>query len=608
MYVCESASTAYNARLQVPERSTFYSSEALEVAPGMIEGFSRYIGRLAALHDFRVTDLICHSSFDPLFPVGVSLRDRRRGFLAYCHLLDGTHAYTPRWMSVIQAITCQTNLGSTSLLPYANICDGSWMRRTRLWCPFCLKSCAYEPLLWSIRAVVACPVHGVRLVDRCHHCARTNLPLAAYYAPGECVWCRGSLTGSGYGFDELRATEYELWVANEARDLIIRMKHLEAPLPRSCFMRALSRLLSTMGESTQTALAGALGCTRRSMALWASGHALPRVQTLFGICFHIRISVWTLLAESDLPRQSQFFSERTSCERSISGNNPAAASPTDVAPNAGSDLSVGSAMHRTRATHEDRLRLESIMRAAIDAGVVDSPRKIAKAAGYTSPDRLLAQISSTATLMRTALYRQREARLNEMEQALQQGIVAMPPPTLRQVASSLAITSSTTLIRSLPQLCEQLVVKRRSWVSAQREHAADVLLAALDQDKLLSFTQLCKTQGLSASHVTASFPGIKAEYQAKHRAQLQTERRMAEMRFQSETAVAVGAVLGRGRYPSVGRVTGENSSLKSRGWHHMVKAIDSAIKAMDRRPNLEFGSDASANCRGTAAQSVDVAK
>jgi transcriptional regulator with XRE-family HTH domain len=599
--VCENASTAHNGQLQIPERCTFYPLVPLEVAPGLIEGFSRYIGRLAATHDVRVTDLICHSSFDPLFAFGLDLRDRRRRFLAYCHLLDGTHAYTQRWVSIMQDVTCQANLASTSLSPYTDICDGSWLRRTRLWCPLCLKSFAYEPLLWSIRVVTACPIHRVRLAARCPRCRRTNLPLAAYYAPGECVWCRGSLAGTCAASDEMSATEYELWVADEARNLIIRMKQLEAPLPSSSLMRALSRLVATQGKSTKTALASALGCTRRSLALWTGGKALPRVQTLFSICFHVRIPVWELLStETDSAAQSRDVREP------IILTNPAEEASTALEADPTLDRPAESAMRRTRATDEDRYRLECMLRAALEAGVVDSPRKIAKAAGYTSPDRLLAQISPIATEMRILLQLRREVSLKAMEEALQKASVTLPPPTLRQVALSLGVKSSMTLKRNVPHLCKQVVVKRRRWLSAQREHAADVLLGALGQDKLLSFKQLCKTQALSAAHVTAMFPEVKAEYQARYRAQVQGERQEAEERFQSQATVAVRAVLKRGGYPSVGKVTAENTLLKSRGWHHMSKAIDTTIKAIDGSRHLEIGNGAQANCRDTAAQFTDI--
>jgi DNA-binding XRE family transcriptional regulator len=605
--VCEYTSTAYNYQPQIPERSRFNPLVPLEVAPGLIEAFSRYIGRLAAAHDVRVADLICHSLFDPLFPVGLHLRDRRRRFLANCHLLDGTHAYTPRWVSVMQDATCQRNLELTSLLPYADICDISWLRRTRIWCPLCLKSCAYEPLLWSIRVVTACPIHRVRLAARCPHCGRTNLPLAAYYAPGECAWCRGSLAGPGGVSDEMSAAEYELWVADEARNLIIRMKQLKAPLQSSCFKRALSHVVATMGASSQTALAAALGCTRRSLGLWVSGRALPRVQTLFSICFHVRIPVWKLLlAETDLADDGQDSRGRTVCEfpRLVMVNDPAVPVRTGVPLDPSADRSSASVMRRPRATHEDRQRLESILRTAIDAGVVDSPRRIAKAAGYTSPDRLLGQISRTATEMRMLLQRQREASLKAMEEALQSAIVTIPPPTLHQVALSLGAKSSRTLKRNVPRLCKQVVVKRRRWLSAQREHAADVLLAALRQGKLLSFKQFCKTQGLSSSHVTASFPEIKTKYQDEYRAQVQAERRETEVRFQSQTDVAVRSVLKRGRYPSVGRVTAENPSLKSRGWHHMRRAIDVTIKVIDDSLDREVGAEA--NSRESSVQSAAI--
>jgi hypothetical protein len=109
----------------LPARSLFHALSPRGLSTAFVEGLTRYVSRLASAHDVTVSDFICHEVFDSLFPTAAIPRDRRRSFVARCHLLDGSQAYTERWVNVLEAATCQTELRSTTLLPYVEICEGS---------------------------------------------------------------------------------------------------------------------------------------------------------------------------------------------------------------------------------------------------------------------------------------------------------------------------------------------------------------------------------------------------------------------------------------------------------------------------------------------------
>src|SRR5258707_12323401 len=105
----------------LPARSLFHALSPCGLNTAFVEGLTRYISRLVSAHDVTVLDFICHEVFDSLFPRTAMARDRRRSFLASCYHLDGSEAYTERWVSVLEAATCQTELRSTTLLPYVGI-------------------------------------------------------------------------------------------------------------------------------------------------------------------------------------------------------------------------------------------------------------------------------------------------------------------------------------------------------------------------------------------------------------------------------------------------------------------------------------------------------
>lgn len=63
----------------------------------------------------------------------------------------------------------------------------------RRMCPLCMKEAAFHRAIWDLSIVTVCPVHGIRLIDRCPTCGRmlswTSAPLS--YCP-----CGADLTST----------------------------------------------------------------------------------------------------------------------------------------------------------------------------------------------------------------------------------------------------------------------------------------------------------------------------------------------------------------------------------------------------------------------------
>ena len=202
-----------------------------------------------------------------------------------------------------------------SLLACMGMTEGSWLRRNRAWCPVCLRSWAesqpvrlYSPLLWSIRLVTICPVHLVPLVQLCPACKRASKPLAGITAPGYCGICGAPLWSEDAPQQSLDfqaiVDDYQKWCAEEMSKIVAAIPSFTVPTNRDSLAHVLSERFSNRLYGG-TDLAAEAHCSRRSIALWSRGQALPRVETLFRFAFNLHAAPIELLREvSANPDQS----------------------------------------------------------------------------------------------------------------------------------------------------------------------------------------------------------------------------------------------------------------------------------------------------------------
>jgi TniQ len=184
-----------NQCLSIPPRSLLYSISPIAKGSYLVESLSGYLNRVAIKHAVSVSDLI---EMD-VFPIEVAAdedkRVRRRLFHASCYLMDGSESYSRPWVDALESATMQQGLEAMTLLPYSGLCEGSWLRCKRAWCPQCLEawreagSQIYEPLLWSSKFAYRCPEHRAMLESKCCYCDRSWPPLGGWSHPGHCAWC-----------------------------------------------------------------------------------------------------------------------------------------------------------------------------------------------------------------------------------------------------------------------------------------------------------------------------------------------------------------------------------------------------------------------------------
>lgn len=288
-------------------RSIFYPLEVIAQGTPLVESVTGYLRRLAAVHGVPVIDLICHPHFEELFPASADRRTRRHLFLPAAYQLDGSELFGQRWVERIEAGTTQADLHCSTLWPFVDVTYSSWLRRRRAWCPHCLSkwhSAAqdlYDPLLWSIRIVSVCPIDLTPIAEICPHCTMSAPLFAGAPFPGFCGRCGGKLwvlrnplNRLGWGDED----KYAIWCASEMLSIIGVLGEFRSPLMRTTLANLLFAKVASIGSRTLKEKIAAAGCSKRSTYLWARGAAVPRVETLFQICFHLDLRPVDLLREA----------------------------------------------------------------------------------------------------------------------------------------------------------------------------------------------------------------------------------------------------------------------------------------------------------------------
>jgi hypothetical protein len=150
-------------------------------------------------------------------------------------MVNGAGECAQSWAAAIYDLTGRLDIHKLTLLPFAEFVrfgGGAHLHECRMWCARCLAddvACGklpYERLLWSIKPVVVCPLHGTYLRTTCPFCRRSQVTeLARDCLPGHCAFC-GSFLGEEDGASaterelEPEPSEYELWVARDFGSLL----------------------------------------------------------------------------------------------------------------------------------------------------------------------------------------------------------------------------------------------------------------------------------------------------------------------------------------------------------------------------------------------------
>lgn len=298
-------------RPDMPSRSRLYHLLPLGLGTPFVESLSSYLARLAQAHSVSVSKLLAQEVlplFDPLKPLAPAMIN---SWFKNIYTINGLARHATNFVQALQQLTHHHNLRCLTMLSWTNVISTkNLLRRTRAWCPACYQSwldagqIIYEPLLFALKPMSACPIHHLPLTTHCPDpdCRRTLPLLAARYQPGYCSGCKRWLGQASPGNQTLSQDElaWQTWVSRSLGQLLAATPSFSVLPPKERIASALSTHLEQLTAGNLAALARIIPFPQTTLHCWRDGSRLPQVTSLLQLSYFLGIAPLALLTQDPL--------------------------------------------------------------------------------------------------------------------------------------------------------------------------------------------------------------------------------------------------------------------------------------------------------------------
>jgi hypothetical protein len=294
----------------IPPRSRLYQLKPIGVGTSDVESLTSYVARLAQAHCVSIRRLYLEEIF-PLTKRGDVCPGQNQVLhiiRKHSDILNGTKLNAATWVQAIGILTNRADLHCLTMLAWAKVLSQrELLRPVRAWCPLCYEEwqlagqVIYDPLIWALDVIKACPHHCQRLETCCPHCHKQPFLLESQSRPGYCPKCGKWLGVSSQVkvSDSKALTEDELkwqiWVIQNVGELIAAVPRLSSYPSRERISKAISIYATQLTEGNITAFARLVGKKIATLHPWHTGKSIPQLIALLQICFCIRTSLLNFL-------------------------------------------------------------------------------------------------------------------------------------------------------------------------------------------------------------------------------------------------------------------------------------------------------------------------
>ncbi|WP_432264763.1 TniQ family protein [Candidatus Methylomirabilis limnetica] len=572
----------------VPPRSSLYCLEPIGIGTPFVESLTGYIARLACAHAVSVADLVKLKLIGdmakslPLSPQGGTPHwTSRHGFNPMGYTLNCMTDTSGKWIEALEAATLRRDLSALTLLPFAGGVTAPFLvRKVRAWCPRCYQerreanSDVYDSLLWALRVVTVCPRHQQQLVTTCPHCDREQHPLAAYSYPGSCSRCRRWLglqqdTSGADGATRQEVVEYQFWVANTLGEFLATALRLPSRLPRPNIRQNLWSYVNHLTGGNMTAFADLVQSPRIRICSWLAGQRIPRLDSLLRVCYHLGISLVTLVTgdpwDPDVsgplkesarfrPNRGRVWPHRPNEVRRVlkaalhEEPTPSVAaiahrmgySGTGRLYQVDQDLCRRITANHRRARYSPgrkrpgagRICDEATIKQSLEQSLAQAQptalHRLAQRLGYANAVVLRSKYPDLCRAISAKRIALRKTRLNAVELALQAALEEDPPPSLREMTRRLGPSWLQSLRQHFPVLCDALENRRKQYRDSRGAELQKAFMALLSEDPPPSVVKACQRVGVSQGTFSSKFPDLRSAVAAryvKHRAEAKQKRK-----------------------------------------------------------------------------------
>ena len=604
-------------------RSRLYSPAPEGMGTAFVESLSGYVVRLAETHAVSTGDLVHrelsrHVSSPLIFP------NSSQG-------INGLEKGAARWVEAVEAATLRSDLRYLTLLPFKTLFPSPLLlRKIRAWCPECYADMAgtgtvYEPLLWCLKLVEACPRHRRLLATTCSCCQQPLRPLYAAARTGRCSRCAMQLEcnadGTADGTSNPVPTKYQLWVADAMGQLLAHARVVRPKTLPDRVRGVLAAYTEAFAEDNRAAVAKAVQCDRNVFYAWFKGDARPRVDSLLRAWYQLKLPVSLIFSQDGAllgeekgqttvkiaralkvpPRRTREQIQRALREV-LNGQPPP--SLTEVARRLGYTKSTRLrdadpvvcaqiATNYRRSGHwnwwrkrgakpicelsQVKIVLEDHLRAE---GRIPPLHRIAVSLGYASDGSIWEKFPELCRALSAKSARQKAERVAAIKPALERALQENPPPTIREVCQRIGLSASRVRRVHAPALCEKLMARHREFAQARRAELLDTLKGILNEAPPPPPKEVYTRLGMTVSIATYNFPELRRAIIVRYRQYRHQQAWARQEAGQQEIRAIVRSLHEQAVYPSVGRV---RSLLKCESlvkWAVLGKAVKDARKEL----------------------------
>ena len=451
------------------------------VGTPLLESLSGYLARVCEARSVSVVDAL-NVFVRPLVPSKL-LRSRSH-LPRYLHAniasdFDGMTWRAHAAVQALEVLTGNTDLTVHTCLSWRRLftprSSGAIRDRGKRWCALCLDaweregSEPWEPLLFRLGPVERCPIHGIRLSERCASCHRRQPMIVQRVPLSYCHHCgvrlhigdpsreRGRFDTDGHGDGG-----WEWWVSVVLGQMLSVHANSRQLADPNGFASLIDVAVDGFGMN---ALATAMGFKRNVLRQWRRFIKRPWLRTFVRTCLRLGVHP----ADVAFPRRE---GKRTfSWSPWPHGDEPwlmARVRPDRSLP------------HVRRA----RIVREAVaLDAAIAGGAYDSIADIERIVGVTY-DRLIRNFPDQMVKIRAALAANRDERLRRYRRGLQAAIDGQNIVPLPTMSRALGV-GLYALRGACPDLCARLVEanaeRRRAERNRHRAHLMEVRVERMDR-------------------------------------------------------------------------------------------------------------------------------
>lgn len=575
--VCEAITLSLPA---LPPRSRLYSLEPVGLGTAGVESLVSYVTRLAGEHGAS-NAVLFGWEIAPLMRRSL-IRGKAQGtgkssllaviFRGKAHPVNGTGVTAEDWLRVIEALTLREDLCNLTLLPWKGaLSHKGQIRPERAWCPACYEErrvrgkIIYEPLLWSLEPVTACPRHRRRLRTACQHCGRLLHPLESYHRPGFCSACGGWLgvsPGESLSEDEALAgaeLEWQSWVSAVLGEMLAAAPYLPCEPSREAISASTMACLRRMTPGgSGLAFCRTLGVSEDAIGNWRRGESRADFHTLLQVCSKVGVTPLKFLTGTlDIPEEDK--SRRTEGRRA--------------------GTLAGTRRWRSIQTEEVEKALEASLKEDPPPSMIGIARRLkrpASALRYRFPLLCAAIVSRYAEHAKVELEQRRDNIRRALELALQENDCSSVEEVARGNGWHLG-----TLIEIFPELCKQISERHAEHIKDGWSKIRGELETVLKENPPPPMREVTTRFSCSETSLYSHFPDLCSRIAKRHKEYRKKEVIRRRERFLLKVRKAALTLHAEGIYPSVKQVgtrLGRPESLKSdKGALAVLREVRSAL-------------------------------